>query len=89
MERYISAMSVCASAARAGSRFAGSLLRSSSRSFSGLVAVCSFSSRSVARRFSAVWAGRVGVFCVVRRVGRVWAVSVPVSGFWAGVSCVA
>lgn len=85
MGSFFSGSSVLASAAHA-SVFCGGLLRSSSRSFSGLVAVCRFRSLSVARRFSAVWAGRVGVSCVVRRVGSAWAVSVPVSGFW-GVSC--
>jgi hypothetical protein len=51
--------------------------RLSVRSVSGFVAVCSFSSFGAARAFSLRAAQFVGLFCVVRRVGAVWSVSVP------------
>lgn len=51
--------------------------RLSARSVSGFVAVCSFSSFGAARAFSLRAARFVGLFCVVRRVGSSWAVSVP------------
>ena len=51
--------------------------RLSSRSVSGFVAVCSFSSFGAARAFASRAARFVGLFCVVRRVGSSWAVSVP------------
>lgn len=51
--------------------------RLSARSVSGFVAVCSFSSFAAARAFAGRAARFVGLFCVVRRVGAVWSVSVP------------
>ena len=51
--------------------------RLSVRSVSGFVAVCSFSSFGAARAFSLRAARFVGLFCVVRRSGAVWSVSVP------------
>ena len=51
--------------------------RSSGHSFSGSVLVARFLVRSFAAAFASRWALRVGVFCVVRRVGSFWAVSVP------------
>jgi len=51
--------------------------RLSARSVSGFVAVCSFSSFGAARAFASRAARFVGLFCVVRRVGAVWSVSVP------------
>ncbi len=51
--------------------------RLSARSVSGFVAVCSFSSFGAARAFASRAARFVGLFCVVRRVGASWAVSVP------------
>ena len=55
-------------------------VRRSSRAFSGWVCVCSFASLAVARAFgrraASVFLGP-GTFCVVRRVGRRFRVSVP------------
>ncbi|MEA5578639.1 hypothetical protein [Anabaena sp. UHCC 0451] len=55
-------------------------VRRSSRAFSGWVCVCSFGSLSVARAFASRAAAAFfgsGSFCVVRRVGRRFRVSVP------------
>jgi hypothetical protein len=53
------------------------VFRLSVRSVSGFVAVCSFSSFGAARAFSVRAARFVGLFCVVRRSGSSWSVSVP------------
>ena len=53
------------------------MFRLSVRSVSGFVAECSFSSFGAARAFSLRAARFVGLFCVVRRSGAVWSVSVP------------
>jgi hypothetical protein len=53
------------------------VFRLSVRSVSGFVAECSFSSFGAARAFSLRAARFVGLFCVVRRSGSVWSVSVP------------
>lgn len=53
------------------------VFRLSVRSVSGFVAECSFSSFGAARAFSLRAARFVGLFCVVRRSGAVWSVSVP------------
>ena len=53
-------------------------VRPSARSFSGWVCVVSFSSSVVAGRFARFAASRLAVpFCVVRRAGSFWSVSVP------------
>lgn len=55
-------------------------IRPSGRSFSGWVAVCSFRSAEVAKAFSDAAAAQLlgdECFCVVRRVGRRYRVSVP------------
>lgn len=56
-------------------------IRPSGRSFSGWVAVCSFRSSDAAKAFSDAAAtqllGDTNCFCVVRRVGRRYRVSVP------------
>jgi hypothetical protein len=78
---------VCAPGSRSVVSLAGSFpglgvcsVRRSVRSFSGWVCVCSFASFAVARAFAAraasVFLGP-GTFCVVRRVGRRFRVSVP------------
>ncbi|MEM6398684.1 MAG: hypothetical protein AAF757_00405 [Cyanobacteria bacterium P01_D01_bin.116] len=58
-------------------------VRRSRRSFSGWVAVCSFSSRAVAERFCAVAGfqlfGCPFTYLAVRRCGGRWRVSVPVT----------
>lgn len=54
------------------------LLRSSSRSFSGWVAACSFLSRGRAWLFAAWASSVVGVPVVARLLGSCWVVSVPV-----------
>lgn len=67
--------------ARSFPGFGVCLVRGSSRSFSGFVAVCSFASRCVALAFSGA-ASRLlgpGCFCAVRAVGSRFRVSVPVS----------
>ena len=55
-------------------------VRPSGRSFSGWVAVCSFRSAEMAQAFSNAVAAQLlgeGCFCVVRRAGRRFRVSVP------------
>jgi hypothetical protein len=65
------------SAWRAGS-LRGLLLRQSRRSPSGWVMVASFGSFARASRFASLWAGRLGVSCVLRREpGAPWSVSLP------------
>ena len=69
------------SLARSFPGFGVCLVRPSSRSFSGFVAVCSFGSRSGAVSFSSA-ASRLlgaGCFCLVRPVGSRFRVSVPVA----------
>ncbi|MCZ7568898.1 MAG: hypothetical protein M5U01_09975 [Ardenticatenaceae bacterium] len=67
------------SAFRAGS-LRSLLLRSSSRSFSRAVLVCTFACPVRAGAFAARWARRLGVAAAVRRApGGLWAVSVPVA----------
>ena len=51
---------------------------SSSRAFSGACVRAGFASRVAACAFASLWAARVGVACVVRSVGGLWVVSVPV-----------
>jgi len=55
-------------------------LRSSSRAFSGRVAVVVFPSRAAAAAFAKRWAVALHVSVVVRCVGSDFAVSVPVGG---------
>ncbi len=74
-----SVRSVAFSAFRAGS-LASVGLRPASWSASQLVLVAGFHSPASARSFAARWAGRLGQLVRVRRAGRFWAVSVPVTG---------
>lgn len=53
---------------------------SSSRAFSGVCVRAAFSSRVAAGAFARAWAARVGFGCVVRAVGGLFVVSVPVVG---------
>ena len=54
------------------------LARPSSSSFSGWVVVASFGSFAAAESFACFWAAACARSVVVRRVGSVWLVSVPV-----------
>lgn len=70
--------SVAWSAFRAGGLMSV-LFRSSRRSFSSLVLVCSFGSWWSAASFAALWSRRLGVPTPVCRSGGGWSVSVPVA----------
>ena len=75
--RVPSASAVLARSLSFGAAFG--CLRPSARSFSGWVVVVSFRSPLRARVFSRFAARRLGCpFCLVRRAGAFWAVSVPV-----------
>ena len=77
---------VARSAFRCGS-LRGLSVRSSRRSFSGAVVVCSFSSRSSAVRFARLWAVRCGVGCVLRSSPSFFSVSVPFAGSGSSPVC--
>jgi len=74
-----SAPVVVRSAFRSGG-FRSALVRSSSRSGSGVVLVCSFRDFDSASRFARRWAARLKLSCAVRPLDSRWGVSVPVSG---------
>jgi hypothetical protein len=69
--------SVASAASLAGASFFG--VRPSSRSFSGWVGVCWFSSRRGASAFAASFVASGEFVVLVRRCGPWWVVSVPVS----------
>ena len=70
--------SVVGSALRAGC--ASWSVGASSRSFSGVCVRVAFASRAAAGAFARRWAALVGFGCVVRSVGGLFVVSVPVVG---------
>lgn len=70
--------SVVGSALRSGC--ASWSVGASARSFSGVCVRVGFSSSARASAFARLWAARVGFGCVVRAVGGLFVVSVPVVG---------